>query len=80
MVEGLLIGFIGALLSFLFTSQAYKWLQGIINAILANLKLSTLKILEFGPVSLRIFIIYSIFGIVIGGIGSLFSVRKHLNV
>ena len=79
-VEGLLIGFIGAILSFLFTSQAYKWLQGIINAILANLKLSTLKILEFGPVALRIFIIYSIFGIVIGGIGSLFSVRKHLNV
>ncbi len=79
-VEGLLIGFIGAILSFLFTSQAYKWLQGIINAILANLKLYTLRILEFGPVALRIFITYSIFGLVIGGIGSSFSVRKHVNV
>ncbi len=79
-VEGLLIGFIGALLSFFLTSQAYQWLQGVINVILANLKLSTLRVLEFGPVALRIFIIYSIFGVVIGGIGSLLSVRKHLNV
>lgn len=79
-VEGLLIGFIGAVLSFILTSQAYKWLQDVINAILLNLKLSTLRILEFGPVAFRIFIIYSIFGIVIGGIGSFFSVRKHLNV
>lgn len=79
-VEGLLIGFIGAMLSFFLTSQAYQWLQSVINVILTNLKLSTLQILEFGPVALRIFIIYSIFGVVIGGIGSLLSVRKHLNV
>ncbi|MGI6124057.1 MAG: permease-like cell division protein FtsX, partial [Acetivibrionales bacterium] len=43
-VEGLLIGFIGAVLSFILTSQAYKWLQDVINAILLNLKLSTLRI------------------------------------
>ncbi|MGI6083899.1 MAG: permease-like cell division protein FtsX [Acetivibrionales bacterium] len=79
-VEGLLIGFIGAIISFFLTSQAYTWLQEFINAILLNLKLTTLRILEFGPVALRIFIIYSIFGMVIGGIGSFLSVRKHLNV
>jgi len=79
-VEGLLIGFIGAVLSFFFTSQAYKWLQGFINGILLNLKMATLRIMEFGPVAFRIFIIYSIFGMLIGGIGSLLSVRKYLNV
>ncbi|HHU89976.1 MAG TPA: ABC transporter permease [Clostridiaceae bacterium] len=79
-VEGLLIGFMGAVLSFFLTSQAYQWLQGVINVILTNLKLSTLRIMEFSPVAIRMFIIYSIFGMVIGGIGSLLSVRKHLNV
>jgi len=79
-VEGLLIGFIGAILSFFLTSQAYKWLQGFINSILINLKMATLRIMEFSPVAFRIFIIYSIFGMVIGGIGSMLSVRKHLNV
>lgn len=79
-VEGFLIGFIGATLSFLLTSRAYIWLQNIINAILLNLGLTTLKVLEFGPVAFRIFIIYIIFGVIIGGVGSVMSVRKHLNV
>lgn len=79
-VEGLLIGLIGAILSFLLTSQAYTWLQNGLNVVLTNLNLSTLKIMEFGPVALRIFIIYAIFGVVIGGTGSFVSVRKHLNV
>lgn len=79
-VEGLLIGFIGAVLSFLLTSQAYSWLQSVINAILTNLNMATLRVLEFSPVAFRIFIIYAIFGVIIGGIGSFLSVRKHLNV
>ncbi len=79
-VEGILIGFIGAALSFLLTSQAYTWLQNVLNAILLNFKMTTLQILEFGPVAFRIFVVYTIFGIIIGGVGSLMSVRKHLNV
>ncbi len=79
-VEGLLIGFFGAILSFLLTSQAYTWLQNVINVILTNLNMATLKVLEFGPVAFRIFIIYAIFGVIIGGVGSFLSVRKHLNV
>lgn len=79
-MEGLLIGFIGAVLSFFLTSQAYSWLQNVINAILINLNMAPLSVLEFGPVALRIFIIYAIFGVIIGGIGSFLSVRKHLNV
>lgn len=79
-VEGLLIGFFGAIISFLLTSQAYIWLQNVINVVLTNLRLATLKVLEFSPVAFRIFIIYTIFGVIIGGIGSFLSVRKHLNV
>lgn len=79
-VEGLLIGFIGAVLSFLITSQAYSWLQHVLNIVLTNFSLAPLNVLEFGPVALRIFVIYAIFGVIIGGIGSFLSVRKHLNV
>ncbi len=79
-VEGVLIGFIGALVSFFLTSQAYTWLQNVINSVLLNFKLTTLQVMAFSPVAMRIFLIYTIFGIIIGGIGSLLSVRKHLNV
>lgn len=79
-VEGVIIGIVGAIISFLLTSQAYTWLQNTINGILENIGVETLKVLEFGPVALRIFTIYFIFGTIIGGIGSFMSVRKHLNV
>lgn len=79
-VEGFIIGLIGAVASFMLTSQAYTWLQNGLNSILKNIGLATLKVLEFGPVAFRIFIIYVIFGVIIGGICSVMSVRKHLNV
>lgn len=79
-VEGLLIGIIGSATAFLLTSRAYTLIQEFLNTILNNLNLESLNIMEFSPVALRIFIIYFIFGIVIGGIGSFASVRKHLNV
>lgn len=79
-VEGFIIGLIGAIIAFILTSQAYTWLQNFINGILKNIGLASLRVLEFGPVALRIFVIYAIFGAIIGGIGSVMSVRKHLNV
>ncbi|NLU53461.1 MAG: ABC transporter permease [Clostridiaceae bacterium] len=79
-VEGILIGFVGALASFFATSQAYTWLQNVLNSILSSMGLSTLRIIEFSPVALHIFAIYAIFGVMIGGVGSILSVRKHLNV
>lgn len=79
-VEGFILGLLGAAIAFLLTSQAYTWLQKGLNVVLANLNLTTLSIMSFSPVALRIFVIYAIFGIVIGGVGSFVSVRKHLNV
>ena len=79
-VEGFILGLLGAAVAFLLTSQAYTLLQKGLNALLTNLNLSTLRIMPFSPVAVRMFIIYAIFGIVIGGVGSVVSVRKHLNV
>jgi cell division transport system permease protein len=79
-VEGFILGLLGAAVAFLLTSQAYTLLQKGLNVLLTNLNLSTLRIMPFSPVAVRMFIIYAIFGIVIGGVGSVVSVRKHLNV
>ena len=79
-VEGMLIGFASAVLSFFFISQAYAWLHDLLNTMLASFNQKTLTMLPFEPVALRVFLIYLIFGVSIGSIGSLFSVRKHLNV
>ena len=79
-VEGVLIGFLGAIVAFILTSEAYAWLQNMINSVLASLNYTTLRVLEFNPIAFRVFIIYAIFGVIIGGIGSITSVRKHLHV
>ena len=79
-VEGFLIGFAGALLSYLFTSQSYAWIRNAMNTIFLGLNLPNLKLIEFSPVALRILVIYLIFGSTIGVVGSFMSVRKHLNV
>jgi len=79
-VEGLLIGLIGAVISYFMTHYAYEWLQHMLNSILLNLGYTTLRMMEFAPVAFQVFVIYAIFGVVIGGIGSMVSVRKHLNV
>ena len=79
-VEGMLIGFASAVLSFFFISQAYAWLHDLLNTMLTSFNQKTLTMLPFEPVALRVFLIYLIFGVSIGSIGSLFSVRKHLNV
>lgn len=79
-VEGMILGFLGAFLSFLCTSQTYAWIKNGLNTIFTGVGLPNLKLIEFGPVALRVMVIYVIFGVSLGMIGSFMSVRKHLNV
>lgn len=79
-VEGQLIGLLGAVTAFILTSQAYVWIQNVINMALNNLELVTLRVLPFDPVAFRILLIYVIFGVAVGGTGSVLSVRKHLKI
>lgn len=79
-VEGMVIGFAGALFSFLVTSQAYQWIKKYLDMLFTSISLPDLKLIDFQPVGLRIILIYVIFGTTIGVIGSMMSVRKHLNV
>jgi len=79
-VEGIVIGLLGALTAFLFTLQSYSWIRDTLNGMLDNLGIGMFQLVDFHPVSVRILMLYIIIGTVIGGIGSLISVRKHLNV
>ena len=47
---------------------------------LADLGFGMFNLVPFEPVGMRIVVLYFIIGMAIGGIGSLISVRKHLNV
>lgn len=79
-VEGMIIGLAGSLVSFFFTSQTYSWIKNGLDTLFASAGLPYLRVMEFSPVALRVLVIYVIFGMTMGIIGSFMSVRKHLNV
>lgn len=79
-VEGMLIGFLGSICSFILTSQSYNAIKSGLNVFLSDIGIPNLAMIEFGLVALMILVLNLIFGITIGAIGSFLSVRKHLNV
>jgi len=79
-IEGMIIGLLGALLSHLLTSQAYGWLKEGLNTLFNSIKLSGLQLVEFSELGVRILVVNVLFGVTIGIIGSFMSVKKHLNV
>lgn len=80
-IEGVIIGFAGALTSFILTSYLYNSLESYVNSHTLEYGISDLiKLVPLGNVSGQIFVIYAIIGMVMGSVGSVISVRKHLNV
>lgn len=80
-IEGVIIGFAGALIAFILTSYLYNSVESFVNAHTLDYGLSDLiKMVSIGNVAGQIFVIYAIIGMVMGGTGSIISVRKHLNV
>lgn len=79
-VEGLAIGLLGGLLSYILTAQMYGFIQRMVNAALVSNNLSIFQLVGFAMVSARFFAVFVLFGMSIGAAGSLISVRKHLNV
>lgn len=74
-VEGIMIGFLGAVVSFIFTKLLYSYAY---VKVLSSLQF--LKILSFGEIQGLILIYYIVAGTVIGGLGSYVSVKKYLHV
>jgi len=79
-IEGMVIGLIGALIAYLLTSQAYGWIKDGLNNLFASIRIADLQLMDFGQFAIRILVVNIIFGMTIGVIGSFMSVKKHLNV
>ncbi|ANX00428.1 hypothetical protein CSTERLE_01890 [Thermoclostridium stercorarium subsp. leptospartum DSM 9219] len=80
-IEGIIIGFTGALIAFILTSYLYNSVESFVNSHAVEYGISDLiKIVSLGNVGGQIFVIYAIIGVVMGSIGSVISVRRHLNV
>ena len=75
LLEGVLFGLIGALFSSIVVGIAYIWVHGLLQ-----------QLISFFPVSfdttylIRLFLILTLFGIAIGGLGSYLSVRRFLTI
>ena len=79
-VEGILIGLIGAMVSYFMTFETYDWAKNTLNPIMEDIGFGMFQMVAFQPLAPRFIVLYAIIGFTIGGIGSMISVRKHLNV
>lgn len=75
LLEGILFGLVGAFISSFVVVVTYIWVHGLLQ-----------QLISFLPVSLdttyllRLFLILTLFGIAIGGLGSYLSVRRFLTI
>ncbi len=75
-IEGVIIGLFGGIFALLIISIAYS---GIISS-LSSLGISFVSFKPLSDMTPYLIPMFIVMGIVLGGIGSLISVRKHLNV
>lgn len=79
-IEGMIIGLLGALLSHVLTYEVYDWIRDGLNSLFNSIMITDLQLMEFGQFALRILLVNILFGVSIGVLGSFMSVRKHLDV
>lgn len=79
-VEGVIIGVVGAIIAFVLTSYGYSSLEKKYSSELLNVTMNFIKLVKMGEVGFRILMLYSLLGSVVGAIGSFISIRKYLRV
>ncbi len=79
-IEGMIIGLVGAIISFVLTSYMYNAAEAYVNAEAIASGVSIISMVSLGRIGGQIFCVYVIIGMVMGAVGSIISVRKHLNV
>lgn len=78
-IEGIVIGIVGALVSFVVMWFGYGWVTDMFVQAFRHMDMFAfiLPLQVLGPI---MFVSFMVFGILIGGTGSIISVRRHLNV
>jgi cell division transport system permease protein len=79
-VEGIVIGVIGAILAYLLTRYAYGTLETRFNSDLTSISKDFIRLVKAGDISIRLAGSYLSVGGGVGAIGSLISIRKYLRV
>lgn len=79
-IEGVIIGFVGAFLAFVLIFYSYSAVEGNVNSDLSRISIDFIKFVKIHDVGFQIIVIYMIIGIVVGALGSLISIRKYLRV
>lgn len=79
-VEGVIIGILGAAIAFIISGVGYNALEGRFNKDLISLNLSLFKMLRVSDVWARLMLYYTVIGVVVGAVGSFLSIRRYLRV
>jgi cell division transport system permease protein len=82
-IEGVIIGIIGAILAFFIIGYVYSLIASKLNESFAGLGpnvASIIHIIDFSPVALKLMATYAIIGLTVGITGSIITIRKHLAV
>ncbi|KNY27348.1 permease-like cell division protein FtsX [Pseudobacteroides cellulosolvens] len=76
-VEGIIIGFVGAIISFIVTYYCYSTIEGQLSKGILG---ESIDFVSINSIVLYVLGSYSIIGTVVGGVGSGISIRKYLHV
>ena len=79
-IEGMIIGLVGSIASFLLTGYVYSAIENYVNRELVMNGLEILRIKSLDNIGGKILFLYVMIGMIMGAVGSIISVRKHLNV
>lgn len=79
-VEGVIIGIVGAILAFILSSYGYNALEAKFAHDLLSLDTGLLKLIKINDIWVQLTTAYLAVGVVVGAAGSTVSLRKHLQV
>ena len=79
-VEGIMIGIIGAVVSFLISSYGYSFLEAKFNSDLLGISVDFIRLISLNEIGGNLFTYFAAIGTAVGAFGSMISIRKYLHV
>lgn len=79
-IEGIIIGITGAVVAFVLLAYGYNMLEGKLNTEFFKVGSDAFRFIEIQSIGLEMILIYSAVGSIVGALGSMISIRKHLQV
>jgi len=79
-IEGILIGLIGAAISFIISGYFYNKIEIRFSNELMQVGTDIISLLKFNDINLPMLVIYIVLGCTVGAFGSIISIRRYLKV